>query len=137
MWMREVGAMNDEPGLGVDQPNRADADICNCVRSVGGGSLLSTSVFLFARSKQGMEVVFAGLPLSMGCNAGRFRALRRTNSSKPSGTHARRSHGVSDGVAGGSGVVCSDVRSVGSVAFAWNAEIGKINKSNLSIAGVC
>lgn len=137
MWMREVGAMDDEPRLGVDQPNRADADICNCVRSVGGGGLFSTPVFLFVRSKQGMEFVFAGLPLSMECNAGQFRALRRTNSSKPSGTHARRSHGVSDGVVGCSDMVCSDVHCVGSVAFARNAEIGKTNKSNLSIAGVC
>ena len=137
MWTREVATMGDEPRLGVDQPSRADGDICNCVRSVGGGSLLSTSVFLFVRSKQGMEFVFSGLPLSMGYNAGRFRALRRTNSSKPSGTHATRSHGVSDGVAGGSDMVCHDVHYVGPVAFAWNAETGKTNKSNLSIAGVC
>ena len=57
MWTREVGVMRDEPGLGTDQPDRADAGVCNRFRGMGGGSLLSGSVLLFARSKEGRRLI--------------------------------------------------------------------------------
>jgi hypothetical protein len=137
MWMREVRVVGDEPKPGMGQHNRADANICNRIRSVGGGSLFSTSFFLLARSKQGMEFVLSMLSISVGYDAGRVRALRRANSSRPSDTHARRNHGVSGCVADGSGMLCCNVLSVGSIDSAWNAENGKTYKSNLSIPGVC
>ena len=137
MWKREVGVMRDEPKLGMGQPNRADTNICNRFRSMGGGGLLSTSFFLLARSKQGMESVFPGLSLSMGYDAGRFRALWRADRPTPSVTHAKRWNGVFDRLADSSCVVYGNVLSVGSIASGRNAGAGETSKSNLFIAGVC
>ena len=129
--------MGDEPKLGMGQLNRADANICNRFRGMGGGGLFSTSFLLFVRSKEGLEIVFAGLSVSMGYDAGRFRALWRACCSTPSVTHAKRGNGVFDRLADGSRMVDGDVLSVGSIASACNGGSGATNKSNLSIAGVC
>lgn len=137
MWTREVGVMRDEPRLGTDQPDRADASVCNRFRGMGGGGLLSGSVLLFARSKEGLEFVSPGLSISMGHDAGRLCALWRAHRSTPSVTHAKRGNGVFDRLAGSRCMVYDNVLCVGSIASARNAGSGATDKSSLSIAGVC